>query len=208
MPGLPRDEEVGFAVGQPHAAVDRTARHKVTITHPCTAMCGSSEEGGSDVMCCISHSESKLEQPNNLNLCCGNISRRILPWPGDSSTAVTHSSATCHATGKRRGEGEEQSSGNAAVPTDAPAHSHPRHGRGTLARAGWDPTDLNLRASTGGASEAGEKRPKPLVASGCVKYCSLISPKWSWGQWSQKCATMLHWAPWYPGNRCHGNSKT
>lgn len=40
----------------------------------------------------------------------------------------------------------------------APAHSHPspRHSWGTLARAGWDPTDLNLRANTDGASGAGE----------------------------------------------------
>lgn len=57
LPGLTGDEEVlGLLWASLMLPVDRTAKHKVTTTYPCTAICGSSEEDNLDVTCCISHS--------------------------------------------------------------------------------------------------------------------------------------------------------
>lgn len=67
---------LGLLQASPMLPVETTAGHKATATHPCAATCGSSEEDGSDVTCCVSHSESKLEQPKQLEL----VLWQCLPW--------------------------------------------------------------------------------------------------------------------------------
>lgn len=125
---------------------------------------GVSEADVSDVTYSISHSESKLE----LGAVAMSPTRSCLDV-GTACLSCCHLQLGHSLSHREERRGACKGYGCSCLGSGS-CVLQPRVTPGRAARAGWDPTHLNLRASISGALGAGEKWLKPPVA--VLEYCS------------------------------------